>query len=69
LSGRVRGKKQTVVDGPFLEAKEIVAGYWIWEVQSLGEAIEWLERAPFGDGQELEVRPILDAPEGWPQQR
>lgn len=45
-----------------MEAKELVAGFWIWQVQSLDEAIDWVKRAPFGDGQELEIRPILDAP-------
>ncbi len=50
----------SVIDGPFTEAKELAAGYWIWQVRSLDEAIEWLKRAPFGDGVELEVRPIVD---------
>ena len=58
---RFEGTKRTVIDGPFTEAKELVAGFWIWQVRSLDEAIEWLKRAPFGDGQELEVRPIFDA--------
>lgn len=61
---RFEGDRRTVVDGPFTEAKELVAGYWLWQVRSLDEAIEWLKRAPFPDGVELEVRPIaeLDPP-------
>jgi len=58
---RFEGTHRTVIDGPFTEAKELVAGFWIWQVRSLDEAIEWLKRAPFGDGQELEIRPIFDA--------
>ena len=50
----------TVVDGPFTEAKEIVAGYWIWECSSRDEAIEWLKRAPFEGGTEIELRPIFE---------
>ena len=50
----------SVTDGPFTESKELVAGYWIWQVRSLEEAIEWLKRAPFPPGMELEVRPILE---------
>jgi hypothetical protein len=47
--------KSTVIDGPFAEAKELVAGYWVWEVASLEEAVEWLQRAPFRGG-EVEIR-------------
>lgn len=54
----------TVVDGPFTESKEVIAGYWIWEVSSLAEAIEWAKRCPFdpsyGDSQILEIRPLFD---------
>jgi hypothetical protein len=57
---RFEGTKRTVIDGPFTEAKELVGGFWIWQVRSLDEAIEWLKRAPFGEGQELEVRPIAE---------
>ncbi|MFB7288703.1 YciI family protein [Actinacidiphila glaucinigra] len=53
----------TVVDGPFTESKEVIAGYWIWEVSSLAEAIEWAKRCPFdpsyGDSQVLEIRPLF----------
>jgi len=54
------GGKPTVVDGPFAETKELVAGYWIWRVESKDEAIEWLKRAPFQD-EEIEVRQIFEA--------
>ncbi|MFT3700111.1 MAG: YciI family protein [Kofleriaceae bacterium] len=59
---RTRGGKRTVIDGPFAEAKEIVAGYSILEVKSFDEAMEWAKRAPFVDGQEVDVemRPIWD---------
>lgn len=51
----------TVLDGPFTEAKELVAGFWIWECGSREEAIEWLKRAPFDGGTEIELRPIFEA--------
>lgn len=51
----------TVVDGPFSEAKELVAGYWLIQVSSKAEAIEWIKRAPFGEGAELEIRQVFDA--------
>ena len=57
---RFTGKKATVIDGPFTEAKELVAGFWIWQVKSMDEAIEWLRRSPFQDT-EIEVRPIFEA--------
>ncbi|TME26754.1 MAG: YciI family protein, partial [Chloroflexi bacterium] len=57
---RFEGKKRTVVDGPFTEAKELVAGFWLWQVRSLEEAIEWLKRAPFADGDEVEVRQVFE---------
>jgi hypothetical protein len=55
---RFEGKKRTVIDGPFTETKELVAGFWLWQVRSLDEAIEWLKRAPFGGGMEVEIRPL-----------
>jgi len=58
---RFSGKNRTVIDGPFTETKELVAGFWIWKVKSLDEAIEWLKRAPFDGGAELEIRPIFEA--------
>ncbi len=58
---RFDGNKRTVIDGPFTESKEIVAGFWIWQVKSLDEAIEWIKRAPFGGGVQIELRPIFEA--------
>jgi hypothetical protein len=52
--------KKTVIDGPFTETKELVAGFWIWQVKSMDEAVEWLKRAPFGGGEEVEIRPIFE---------
>jgi hypothetical protein len=57
---RFDGGKSTVIDGPFTESKEIVAGYWIWECASREEAIEWLKRAPFDGGTEIQLRPIFE---------
>ena len=54
---RFDGKKRTVIDGPWAETKELVAGYWLWQVRSLDEALEWLKRAPY-DGGTFEVREI-----------
>ena len=53
--------KRTVIDGPFAETKELVAGFWVWQVKSLDEAIEWLKRAPFGGDTEVEIRPVFEA--------
>jgi hypothetical protein len=53
------GGKQIVTDGPFTETKELVAGYWVWQVKSMEEAIEWLKRAPF-EGTEVEIRPLFE---------
>jgi hypothetical protein len=58
---RFDGSDRTVIDGPFTEAKELVAGYWIWECASRDEAIEWLKRAPFGGGMEIELRQVFEA--------
>jgi hypothetical protein len=55
---RFSGKEKTVIDGPFAESKELVAGYWIWQVKSIDEAVEWLKRAPFDGGVEVTLRPI-----------
>ena len=52
--------KKTVVDGPFAETKELVAGFWIWQVESKDEAIRWLERAPFRNGTEVEIRQLFE---------
>jgi hypothetical protein len=56
---RFSGGKRTVVDGPFTETKELIAGYWIWQVKSMDEAVEWLKRAPFDGGTEVTIRPIF----------
>lgn len=55
------GKERTVIDGPFAEAKELVAGFWIWKVKDKQEAIDWLKRAPFGGGVEVEIRQIFES--------
>ncbi len=55
------GGKPTVIDGPFAETKELVAGFWLWQVKSKEEAIEWLKRAPFGGGTEVEIRQVFEA--------
>ena len=55
------GTTRTVTDGPFAETKELIAGFWLWQVRSMEEAIEWLKRAPFDGGVEIEVRPVFEA--------
>jgi hypothetical protein len=57
---RFSGGKRTVTDGPFAETKELVAGFWLWQVKSKQEAIEWLKRAPFKEG-EVEIRQVFEA--------
>lgn len=57
---RFEGGRTTVLDGPFAETKELVAGYWIWQTASKEEAIEWLKRAPFDGGAEIELRRIAE---------
>ena len=57
---RFEGDKKTVIDGPFAESKELVAGFWLWQVKSKAEAIEWLKRAPFKEG-EVEIRQVAEA--------
>ncbi len=54
------GKKRSVTDGPFSETKELIAGFWLWQVRSKEEAIEWLKRAPFQEG-EVEIRQVFEA--------
>ena len=53
-------KDRTVIDGPFAETRDLVGGFWIWKVASLEEATEWLKRAPFQNGEEVEIRPLLE---------
>jgi hypothetical protein len=55
------GDKRTVTDGPFTETKELIAGFWLWQVRSMEEAVEWLKRAPFDSGDELEIRRVFEA--------
>ena len=57
---RFSGADRTVIDGPFAETKELIAGFWLWQVKSMDEAVDWLKRAPFGGGTELEIRPIFE---------
>jgi hypothetical protein len=61
-AARVRfdGDKRTVIDGPFTESKELIAGYWLWQVRDMDEAIEWIKRAPFDGGTEIELRPVFE---------
>jgi hypothetical protein len=60
---RFSGSQRTVIDGPFVETKELIAGYWIWQVESLDEAIEWVKRCPnpMSGESEVEIRPIFEA--------
>ena len=57
------GGKKSVIDGPFTESKELIAGFWIWQVKSREEAIEWAKRAPFQAGTQLELRQIFETPD------
>jgi hypothetical protein len=57
---KFEGSKRTVTDGPFSETKELVAGFWLWQVKSKEEAIEWLKRAPFDGGTEVELRQVFE---------
>jgi hypothetical protein len=58
---RFSGATRTVIDGPFTETKELIAGFWLWQVRSMEEALEWLKRAPFDGGTEVEIRPVFEA--------
>src|ERR1700758_2786663 len=64
---RFEGTKRTVIDGPFAETKELIAGFWLWQVKSMDEAVEWLKRAPLGGGVEIEIRPIFEAEDFGPE--
>jgi len=57
---RFDGSKRTVIDGPFAETKELIAGFWLWQVKSMDEAVEWLKRAPFDGGTEIEIRRVFE---------
>jgi hypothetical protein len=58
---RFENGKKIITDGPFTETKELIAGFWLWQVRSMDEAIEWLKRSPFDGGAEVEVRPVFEA--------
>ena len=58
---RFSGKERTIIDGPFAESKELIAGFWLWQVKTMEEAVEWLKRAPFDGGTEIELRPVFEA--------
>jgi hypothetical protein len=58
---RFSGKERTVIDGPFPETKELIGGFWLWQVKSMDEALEWLKRAPFDGGAEVEIRQVYEA--------
>src|SRR4030095_9225652 len=60
---RFSGADRTVTDGPFAETKELIAGFWIWKVKSMDDAVAWLKRAPFDGGTELEIRQIFETEE------
>ena len=55
------GKQPKVTDGPFTETKELIAGFWIWKVKSMADAVEWLKRCPMEVGAEVEIRPVFEA--------
>ena len=66
---RFSGEKRAVIDGPFAETKELIAGFWLWQVRSLEEAVEWVKRIPapnegdpgYGEVSEIEIRPVFEA--------
>ncbi len=58
---RFDGPQRTITDGPYTDAKELVSGYWVWQVRSVDGAVEWLRRGPFDGGTEIEIRPVFEA--------
>jgi hypothetical protein len=58
---RFSGRQRIVIDGPFAETKELIAGFWLWQVKSMDDAVEWLKRAPFDEDTEVEIRPVFEA--------
>jgi hypothetical protein len=60
---RFAGKERSVIDGPFTESKELIAGYWLWKVKSMEEAVDWLKRCPnpHDETSEVEIRPVFEA--------
>src|SRR5450631_3374677 len=63
---RFSGGKHTITDGPFTESKELIAGFWLWQVRSMEEAVEWLKRSPFDGGAEVEIRRVFEAEDFGP---
>jgi len=61
------GGKHTITDGPFAESKELIAGFWLWQVRSMDEAVEWLKRSPFDGGTEIEIRQVFEADDFGPE--
>ena len=57
---RFSGTQRTVIDGPFAETKELIAGFWLWKVKDMDDAVAWLKKAPFDGGTEIEIRPIFE---------
>ena len=57
---RFSGSERAITDGPFAETKELLAGFWLWQVKSFDEAVEWLKRAPFDGNTEIELRPVFE---------
>jgi len=57
---RFSGEKKLVIDGPFAETRELIAGFWLWQVRTMDEAVDWLKKAPFGGGAEIEIRPLYE---------
>lgn len=67
---RFSGKQRVVIDGPFAETKELVAGFWLWKCQSMQEAIDWVKRCPNpmpGEDSEIEIRPLFEAEDFGPE--
>jgi hypothetical protein len=64
---RFRGGRSTVIDGPFTETKELIAGFWLWQVRSIDEAVEWIRRSPFQkSNEEIEIRRVFEAEDFGP---
>ena len=61
------GGRHTITDGPFAESKELIAGFWLWQVRSMDEAVEWLKRSPFDGGTEIEIRQVFEADDFGPE--
>lgn len=67
---RFSGSSRSVIDGPFAETKEVIAGYWLWQVKSMAEAVEWVRRCPNpmpGEESEIEIRPVFEAEDFGPE--